>query len=207
MKDKLGDAGTLADPTGQEPDRTNAARATTGTKGNITIWTRQNGPVGPFAGGSVHTDSTRPTTLARRPRPPGLRSGRRSSERSIPTVCSNPKNALDVPRMPEPHTSPASPICPLGREQRVRDDLAPSTAIWSSPIGRMHPPTTGSALPNRSATQRPNGLRHAHRWPGRYRLETWRGTLHRTVVGRCRPTTAQCRDFTLNRSADWTQLT
>jgi uncharacterized membrane protein (UPF0182 family) len=55
-------------------------------------------------------DSTRPTTLARRPRRQGSPSGRRSSERSIPTACSRPKSALDVPATLEPRISPASPI-------------------------------------------------------------------------------------------------
>jgi hypothetical protein len=47
-----------------------------------------------------------------------LPSGRRSSEKSIPTVCSNPQSELDVRRTPEPPTSHASPICLPGREQR-----------------------------------------------------------------------------------------
>jgi hypothetical protein len=66
--------------------------------------------------GSVHTESTRPTALATRPRPRDRRSGRRSSERSIPTACSSPKNALDVHRTLEPRTSLASPISRLGHE-------------------------------------------------------------------------------------------
>ena len=70
------------------------------------------------------THDPRETTKAAR-----RRSGRRSSERSIPTVCSNPKSALDVPRTPEPPTSLASPICALGHEQRVRDDRIPTRLI------------------------------------------------------------------------------
>lgn len=122
-------------------------------------------------------------------------------------VCSNPKSGLDVRRTPEPRTSLASPIYPLGREQHARDDPAPGQGTWSSSIPRMRPPTTGSAIPNRSASSRPSGLRRARRRPAADGLETWRWTMHRPVVGWCRPTTGQCRDFTLNRSADWTQLT
>ena len=174
-------------------------------QGRIWRWTRQNGPVGPFAAESVHTDSTPHMTLARRPRPPGRRSGRRSSERSIPTVCSNPKSALDARRTPEPPISLASPICPLGREQRVRDDLAPGRATSSS-IPRMRPTSSGRATTHRLATIRPSGLRHACRRAVAAGAGIWRRTVHRTDAGRCRPATAQCRDFTLNRSADWMQL-
>ena len=193
--------------TQQGQERRLKTPATNGSTGSITEWTRQNGPVGPFAGRSVHTDSTRPTTLARQPRRQGSPSCRRSSERSILTVCSNAKSGLGVRRIPEPRTSPASPICRLGREQRVRDDLAPCTWTTSSSVLRMRPDPSRRTRTYRSATHRPSGLQSACRRPAAGGVETWRGEVHRTDVGRCRPTTGQCRDFTLNRSADWTQLT
>ena len=133
-------------------------RASNGSAGSIWRWTRQSGPVGPFADGSVHTDSTRPTTLARRPRPRERSSGRRSSERWIPTVCSNPKSALDVRRTPEPRISLASPICRLGHEHRNQlEKLAADQAARSRRCllpARIAPPT------HRSASG-PSGLRHA----------------------------------------------
>ena len=175
-------------------------------QGRIWRWTRQNGPVGPFAAGSAHTDSTRPTTLARRPRPPGSPLCRRSSERSIPTVCSNPKSALDVRRTPEPPTLPVSPIWAPGREQRARDDPSRGTAICSSAIARMLLPATRIATTHRSTAQGPSGLRCACRRAATTTRRTWRRALHRTVVGQRRPATTQCRDFTLNSSAERTQL-
>jgi len=168
---------------------------------------RQNGPVGPFAGESVHTDSTRPTTLARRQGLPGRPSCRRSSERSIPTACSNPKSALDVPATPEPLTSPASRICPPRRERHARAGRGPGTAIWCSSLPRMRPDLNRRTTTHRSAATRPSGLQYARRRPAPDSLGNWRRTVHRTVVGRGRPATTPCRDFTLNRSAEWTQLT
>ena len=153
----------------------------------------------------MHTDSTRPTTLARQPRPPGKRFGRRSSERSIPTVCSNQKSALDVPRMPEQPTSLASPISPLGHGLHARDDRNRGTAICSSPIPRMRPDPNRRNPTYRSAAG-PSGLRRACRRPVADNPEPWRSTLHPTVVGLGRPTTTQCLDFTLELSAEWTQL-
>jgi hypothetical protein len=122
-------------------------------------------------------------------------------------VCSHPKSALDVPDTPDPRTLLGSPTCPPGREQLVRDDLASGTWTVSSSIPRMRPPTTGPASAHRLATQRPSGLQHAFRRTLAVGTEIWRGMLHRTVVGLGRPTTTQCRDFTLSRSADWMQLT
>ena len=195
---------------GSLPTRAGATSRTAGQRdgrtGRIWRWTRQNGPVGPFAAGSVHTDSTRPTTLARRPRLPGRPSCRRSSERSIPTACSIPRSALDVRHTPEPPTSLAWPICPRGREQSVRDGLAPGRATSSS-IPRMRPTYSGSTTTYRLATSTPSGLRRACRHSAASGSGFWCGMVHRTVVALGRPTTTRCRDFTLNRSADWMQLT
>jgi len=112
-----------------------------------------------------------------------------------------------VRRTPEQPTSLASPIYPLGREQRVRDDLAPGTWTTSSSIPRMRPDPNRRTPTYRSATSEASGLRHACRRTATSTPEMWRRTMQRTVVGPCRPTTTQCRDFTLNRPADWMQLT
>jgi hypothetical protein len=175
--------------------------------GRIWRWTRQNGPVGPFVAGSVHTDSTRPTTLARRQGLPGRPSCRRSSEKWIPTVCSNPKSALGVPATPEPRTSLASPICPPRHGRHARDGRGPGTAIWCSSPPRMRPDLNRRTTVYRSATTRPSGLQRARRLPIATAPGSWRRALHLTVVGRGRPATTRCRDFALNRSACWMQLT
>ena len=127
-----------------------------------------------------------------------------SFEREVdPDGLLEPEERARRAATPEPPTSLASPICALGHEQRD----SPSARLIGGSTERMRPTSSDSTATYRLATQRPSGLQHACRRRPPPAAGIWRGMLHRTVVGRCRPTTGQCRDFTLNRSADWTQLT
>jgi hypothetical protein len=71
----------------------------------------------------------------------------------------------------------------------------------------MRVTSLGNIAIYRSTGLGPSGLPHARRGITVASPETQRWTLYRTDVEPGRPTTAQCRDFTLNRSANWTQLT
>jgi hypothetical protein len=71
----------------------------------------------------------------------------------------------------------------------------------------MRPDPSRRTPTYRLATRRPSGLQRACRQTAASTREMWRRMLHRAVVGRGRPTTTQCRDFTLNRSAEAMQLT
>ena len=123
------------------------------------------------------------------------RSRRSARTRRARSTCgARPSRSLRPPRLFE--------------RSGTRGSISPSTTRLTGPSSpRMRPTSSGSATTHRLATIGPSGLRHACRRPAAGGVETWRGAVHRTDVGRCRPTTTQCRDFTLNRSANWTQLT
>ncbi len=94
----------------------------------------------------------------------------------------------------------------LSERSGTSNTISPSTRLIGGSTPTMRPTSSDRASTYRLATRRPSGLQHARRRQVAIGAEIWRGTLHRTGVGRCRPTTTQCRDSTLNRSADWTQL-
>ena len=96
----------------------------------------------------------------------------------------------------------------LSERSGTSSAISPSTTrLTGSSTERMRPTSSDSTATYRLATRRPSGLQHARRREVAVGSEIWRRSVHRTGIGRCRPTTGHCRDFTLNRSANWTQLT
>ena len=107
----------------------------------------------------------------------------------------------------QPRSSRALRSPRLSERSGPSSAISPSTRLTGGSIPRMRPTSSDSTATYRLATRRPSGLQRACRRQVAVRAKIWRGTVHRPVVGRCRPTTTQCRKFALNRPANWTQLT
>jgi hypothetical protein len=106
---------------------------------------------------------------------------------------------------PRPSRSLRSPR--LSERSGTSSAISPTTRLIAGSTPTMRPTSSDSTATYRLTTPEASGLQRACFQTIAFGAEIWRGTMHRPVVGRCRPTTGQCRDFTLNRSADWMQLT